>query len=119
MDPLTDLDERTRILFQKRYIPYLQRVVPFWKKALPELRKKSAARLSSSPVFQAYLRKLEVIRARQSSTAVNSIDEPVQIYMDDLQMKESVHIIKDMMEIEAKAHPGALDFSLLLLTGSD
>jgi carboxyl-terminal processing protease len=119
IDPLSDLDERTRILFQKRYMPYLQRVVPFWKKALPELRKRSAARVSQDPAFQAFLKKLEVIRARQSSTAVNSIDEAVNIHMEDLQMKESVNVVKDMIEIEAKTSPGASEFSLTLPTGSD
>jgi len=119
-DPLSDLDERTRILFQKRYMPYLQRVVSFWKKAMPELRQKSAARLARDPAFQAFLKKLEVIRARQSATAVNSIDEPVQINMEDLQMKESVNIVKDMIDIEARSKPKAVEeFSLSLPTGSD
>lgn len=119
VDPLSDLDERTRILFQKRYMPYLQRVVPFWKKALPELRKKSAQRLAKDPAFQAFLKKLEVIRARQSATAVNSIDEPIHIHMEDLQMNESVYIIKDMIDIEAKVGRDSSEFSLSLPTGSD
>jgi carboxyl-terminal processing protease len=119
VDPLTDLDERTRILFQKRYMPYLQRVVPFWKKALPELRKKSVERLSRDPAFQAFLKRLEVIRARQSSTAVNSIDEPVQIHMEDLQMNESIHIIQDMIDIEARSRKESAHFSTELPTGSD
>ena len=103
VDSLSDLDERTRILFQKRYLPYLQRFDSFWKKALPELRQKSAQRLSKDPEFQTFLKKMEVIRARQSSTAVNSIDEPVHIHMEDIQMKESVHVIKDMIDIEKKS----------------
>lgn len=119
VDPLSDLDERTRTLFQKRYMPYLQRVVPFWKKVLPELRQRSAMRLARDPAFRDFLKKLEVIRARQSSTVVNSIDEPLNIHMEDLQMKESVNVVKDMIEIEAKTAPGSSEFSLTLPTGSD
>jgi carboxyl-terminal processing protease len=119
VDPLSDLDERTRLLFQKKYMPYLQRVVPFWKKALASLREKSAERLSRDPAFQTFLKKLEVIRARQSASAVNSIDEPIQIHMEDLQMKESVNIIKDMIDIEAAQSGKASEFSFMLPTGSD
>ena len=59
--------------------------------------------VSKDPEFQTFLKKMEVIRARQSSTAVNSIDEPVHIHMEDIQMKESVHVIKDMIDIEKKS----------------
>jgi carboxyl-terminal processing protease len=119
VDSLSDLDERTRILFQKRYLPHLQRVVPFWKKSLTELRKKSSARLSKNPNFQAFLKKMEVIKARQSSAMLNSIDEPIDIHMEDLQMNESVFIIQDMIDIEARNQKKTSSFSILQPTGSD
>ena len=107
VDPLTDLDERTRHVFQARYLPFLQRVVPFWKRMLPALRKNSAYRISHDPNFQAFIKKLEVIRARQGGMPVNSIDEQVEIGMEDLQMKEAVNIVKDMMILEAESKPSA------------
>lgn len=117
LDPLTDLDEKARQLFQKRYLPSLQRVVPFWKKALPVLRQNSADRIAADPEFQIFLEKLEKVRGRQSGTMVNAVDEQIEIGMDDLQMRESVHILKDMIDLEAEAAAAAAAASLP--TGSD
>ena len=105
LDPLTDLDDHARRIFQARYLPFLQRVVPFWKRALPALKGKSAARLANNPQFQAFLKKKETIRARQNTLPVNTIDEYIQIGMEDLQMKEAVDIVKDMIDVEAEARP--------------
>jgi carboxyl-terminal processing protease len=99
-DPLTDLDERARYVFEKRYIPYLQRAVTFWKKHLPELRKNSAERLASNPKFVDYLKTQERIRSRLGSFPANSVDENFQVGREDLQMQEAVNIVKDMIQIE-------------------
>jgi carboxyl-terminal processing protease len=115
-DPLSDLDERTRLLFEKRYLPNLQRVVPFWKKALPALRQKSAERVAASPSFQKFLKKLEKVRARQSGAIVNSVDEPIEMSLEDLQMQEAVHVVKDMIEINVARAP---EQTALEPTGSD
>jgi len=118
IDPLSDLDERTRQIFQTRYLPFLQRVVPFWKRILPTLKKNSAYRLAHDPNFQAFLKKQEVIRSRQHTMPVNSIDEHVQIGMEDLQMMEAVNVVKDMVLIEAESRPAPANADLLK-TGSD
>lgn len=103
VDPLTDLDERTRHLFQMRYLPYTQRVVGFWKKMLPELRKNSAARLSRDTNFQAFVKRQEAIYPRADLLPPNTIDEQSQVGLGDIQMKEAVNIVKDMIEMEARA----------------
>jgi carboxyl-terminal processing protease len=103
VDRLQDVEERLRPLFEKRYLPYLQRSVSFWKKALPELRNRSQARISKNPEFQAFLMHLEEVRMRQGNAPVNSIDEPVEMGMHDLQMQEATQIMQDMIEIEASA----------------
>ncbi|MBS0625801.1 MAG: PDZ domain-containing protein [Verrucomicrobia bacterium] len=102
LDPLTDLDEKTRLLFQRKYLPYLQRVVPFWKKMIPQLRKNSAYRLSRDPNFQAFMKRQEKIRARQNSLPANTIDEMIHIGIEDLQMGEAVNIVRDMIILEAE-----------------
>jgi carboxyl-terminal processing protease len=120
IDPLTDLDEKTRRIFQARYLPFLQRVVPFWKRILPSLKKNSAYRLAHDPNFQAFIKKQEKIRSRQAGMPVNTIDEQVQIGMEDLQMMEAVNIVKDMVLIEAETRPAqAAVKEDLLRTGSD
>ena len=103
IDPLSDLDEKSQLIFQKRYLPNVQKVVSTWKKALPFLKTRSAERIGANPQFQIFLQKLEKIRTRQSSTMINSVDERIDIGMDDLQMQEAVHILKDMIQIEAES----------------
>lgn len=115
-DSLNDLDERTRILFEKRYLPNLQRVVPFWKKALPVLKQNSAERIANNADFQKFLNKMEKIRARQTKTMVNSIDEPFETSQQDLQMDEAVNIVKDMIQINEAVQSQEAAF---LPTGSD
>jgi carboxyl-terminal processing protease len=120
IDPLSDLDERTRQVFQARYLPFLQRVVPFWKKMLPTLKQNSAYRLAHDPNFQAFLKKQETIRARQHTMPVNSVDEHVQIGMEDLQMMEAVNVVKDMVILEAESRPAsATTTGELLKTGTE
>ncbi len=116
-DSLSDLDEKTRRIFQARYLPFLQRAVSFWKKALPTLRKNSAQRLSRNADFQAFLKKQETIRARQHTLPVNTVDEYIQMGMDDLQMKEAINILKDMIQIEVEAKPVRTSVSYWLEEG--
>ncbi|HEY4254939.1 MAG TPA: S41 family peptidase [Chlamydiales bacterium] len=117
VDPLTDLDEKTRQVFQKRYLPFLQRVVPYWKKILSQLKKNSEARLARDPDFQAFLKRLDKVRARQHALPVNTIDEHIRIGMEDLQMKEAVNVLKDMILIESEGREGHQ--TALAPTGSD
>ena len=114
-DPLTDLDDKTQKIFEKHYLPYTQRVVPFWKRMLPDLRKNSARRLANNPDFQSFLRRIEKIQARQDSLPPNTIDEYIYIGLEDLQMNESVNILKDMIYIEAENRPKE---AALIPTGS-
>ncbi len=101
-DSLTDLDDKTRRVFQARYLPFLQRAVSFWKKQLPGLKARSAQRLSQDPSFQAFVKRQDAIRSRLSGIPVNTVDENVQIGSDDLQMKEAVNIVKDMIDVESQ-----------------
>ncbi len=119
-DPLTDLDEKTRKLFQQRYLPYLQRVVPFWKRMLPALRKNSAYRMAHDTKFQTFLKKQDKIKARASLLPVNTVDDQIQSGMEDLQMNEAVNIVKDMIYMEAQANPhDTAESEEMIPTGSD
>lgn len=104
IDPLTDLDEKTRRLFQMRYLPFTQRVVAFWKKMLPTLRQNSSNRIARNSHFQTLLRQQEAIQVRVDSLPPNTVDEQAQVSSrDDLQMKEAVYIVQDMIRLEAEA----------------
>jgi len=118
LDPLTDLDEKTKVLFQHRYLPNLQKVTSVWTKRLPELRQNSAHRLARSVAFQSFLKKSDKIRAGQANWLVNVVDEQMEKSAEeDLQMKEAINIVKDMINLQEKNDER--NTSLLLLTGTD
>lgn len=100
-DSLNDLDPQTKQLFQRKYLPTLQRVVSFWKKALPELRKRSEQRISNSLEFQQFLKNQVDIRSRAAQIPPNSIDE-MPYSERDLQMIEATHILKDMINLQSQ-----------------
>lgn len=102
VDPLTDLDEKTRRLFEIRYLPYTQRVVSYWKKMLPTLKKNSEYRMAQDPVFRNFLKKQEPIYARAGTLPPNTIDEQISTGGEDIQMKEAVNIVKDMIILDAQ-----------------
>jgi len=102
IDPLTDLDAKTKRLFQDKYMPYLQRVVSFWKKVLPVLRKNSTQRLAQNPQFQKMLRHQEQIRGRLEFLPPNSVDE-MPATANDYQMEEAVNIVLDMIYLEQQS----------------
>jgi carboxyl-terminal processing protease len=117
VDPLNDLDGKTKRLFQNKYMPYLQRVVSFWKKNLPVLRKNSELRLANNPDFQKMLRHHEEIRGRVEFLPPNSVDETPST-SSDLQMIEAVNIVIDMIDLEQQARPVSPAHELQM-TGSD
>lgn len=104
-DPLSDLEDRIQKVFQKHYLPFLQKVVSQWKRMLPQLRKNSQMRLAKNPKFQEFLQKAKIIQLRQTPSQVNSIDEPLIIGAEDLQMGEAIDVVKDMIQIEAENNP--------------
>ena len=117
IDPLSDLDSKTKLLFQRKYMPYLQRVVTFWKKMLPTLRKNSEHRLSKNHDFQTMLRNHEQIHSRLAFLPPNSIDEAPPAG-PDLQMMEAVNILTDMVLLEVQARSAAAPKELQA-TGTD
>jgi carboxyl-terminal processing protease len=117
IDPLSDLDAKAKRLFISKYLPYLQRVVLFWKKMLPILQKNSQERLKKNTQYQAMLRYHEKIRPRIESLPPNLIDEKPSLDAD-IQMAEAVHIIEDMILLEQQARPSAAADSWRA-TGSD
>ncbi|MDE3046899.1 MAG: PDZ domain-containing protein, partial [Verrucomicrobiota bacterium] len=103
VDPLSDLDEKTRKLFQMRYLPTSQRIVTFWKNMLPALQKQSAYRIANDPAFQVFNKKVDAARSRADALPPNTVDEQL-MGKDDIQMKEAVNIVKDMIQMEAQSN---------------
>lgn len=97
-DKLLDLEGKIKLWFQKNYLPSLQKTKQFWKKILPELKKNSSARIAKDTEFQKFL--------KESNNAKKERFFSKNKFAEDLQMKESVNIIKEMIQLENKApHP--------------
>lgn len=84
--------------FQKKYLPSLQVKETIWKKMIPYLKINSEKRLAKDENFQLFLRK---IRGEVSETRVSKNNRKNHnndnFGVNDLQMKESVNIVKDMI----------------------
>ncbi|WP_201456671.1 S41 family peptidase [Chlamydia sp. 17-3921] len=85
-DSLDDLDSHMRPWFQKYYLPNLQKQETIWREMLPQLLKNSKQRLATNKNYQTFLSQLKTLEENENSYGVN-----------DLQMEESVNILKDMI----------------------
>jgi hypothetical protein len=103
------MDDRTRRIFERQYLPTLQRVVSFWKKQLPTLRQNSAARMQANPEFQKLFKHQEGVSLRAKDLPPNAIDESVRSNLHDIQMGEAVRIVEDMIQAESQANLQAVD----------
>ncbi|WP_192940647.1 S41 family peptidase [Candidatus Chlamydia corallus] len=90
-DPLTDLDSHTRPWFQKYYLPNLQKQETLWREMLPQLMENSQQRLSENQNFQTFLSRIK------SSEKID-----ISYGCNDLQLEESVNILKDMILLQSK-----------------
>ncbi len=87
-DTLSDIDPFARRWFQKYYTPNLQQVEYKWGEMIPQLSLNSQKRLENNKNFQLFLQKIkEEIKP----------DEVIEYGSNDLQMDESVNIVKDMI----------------------
>lgn len=86
-DSLVDLDVYARKWFTKYYIPSIQKKVQSWSGYTHYLRKNSEKRLVENKNFQSFLRKANR----------EKVEEKSQFGGNDLQMEESVNIVKDMI----------------------
>ncbi len=85
-DPLSDVDPFAKKWFHKNYLPHLQKREMQWVEYLPTLKENSEYRLRKNQNFQVFLSELESTSVVKSGYGQN-----------DLQLEESVEILKDMI----------------------
>ncbi|WP_080141886.1 tail-specific protease Tsp [Chlamydia suis] len=85
-DNLGDLDVNIRPWFQKYYLPHLQKPEFTWKELLPQLAHNSQERLEKNKNFEIFIQHLKKTNKQDRSFGSN-----------DLQMEETVNIVKDMI----------------------
>ncbi len=101
-DTLQDLEERHKRWFQSNYLPFLQKKITVWRKMLPLLQENSRKRLQNSSKFQDFLRKQQKIKEKLQNKEAISLD-PASIFpKEDLQMREALYILRDMIQIQEK-----------------
>jgi carboxyl-terminal processing protease len=91
IDPLADIDQQSKLWFQKNYLPMLQQRESQWRKMLPTLKANSSYRLSHDKDFTLFLDSLH------QSSKEPLYERPSNWGSEDLQMKEAVHIVQDMI----------------------
>jgi carboxyl-terminal processing protease len=101
IDPLYDLDQKTRRWFEKNYMPHLQPYNSFWQNHAELLQKNSSSRQKMDPNFQLFLKKQEEIRSALSTSDLKNHG------VENLQMQEGVQILKDMILLEAEKSPAS------------
>jgi carboxyl-terminal processing protease len=95
VDPLIDINRQNRPWFQKNYLPYLHKRESYWRKMLPILSENSQARLKKSKNFSLFLKSLE---------QPGALSRGENWGLEDLQMEEALHIVQDMIFLQAE-HP--------------
>ncbi|NGX55854.1 MAG: Tail-specific protease [Candidatus Anoxychlamydiales bacterium] len=96
-DDLSDLDSKIRFWFKENYKPTLQKKVTYWQNMVPVLKENSEHRLSKDSSFQNFLKKQEIIKQKLDGKEVD-----IQFTEDntDIQMKEAVNILRDMIYLK-------------------
>lgn len=97
-DKLEDLIGKDKKWFEANYLPFLQKMIVYWKKMIPALKANSSYRLSHSQQFQAFLKKLE-----ENKSEAFSFGDSKKAFSEDLQLNEAVNILKDMLLLDREA----------------
>lgn len=102
LDSLNDLEPKLKRLFQRSYVSSLQKVVVYWTRMLPVLRENSRQRLDNNNHFKQFLEKQDQIRAKMKGVNVDLSENDTK--KEDLQIKEAVNIVQDMIQLETQAN---------------
>lgn len=105
-DTLQDVDPNLKNWYMKYYIPNLQHKTDFWTNMLPSLRKNSEYRITRNPSYQVFIQG----QGRPLPSAMIEDDEleakivkPNLPSEDDLQLREAINIVKDMVYLESRS----------------
>ncbi len=98
IDPLSDIDLRSRAWFQKNYLPNLYQPHEKWKKMIPALQKNSTYRQQTDKSFSLFLQTQNKIKGRPIHSFRRISNPPWG--NEDLQMKESLNIMADILSMD-------------------
>lgn len=98
IDPLSDIDLRSRSWFQKNYLPNLYQPHEKWKKMVPALQKNSNYRQENDKSFALFLQTQNKIKGRPIHSFRRISNPPWG--NEDLQMKEALNIMADILSMD-------------------
>ncbi|KAF3361935.1 Tail-specific protease [Chlamydiales bacterium STE3] len=103
-DKLIDVDTDLKAWYLKYYMPSLQHRQRIWRELVPVLSKNSEWRIAHNKDYQLFFKRLEGVDLQNST---DSDEEDVlkgekNFGAGDLQMAESVSILKDMIYLQTK-----------------
>lgn len=102
VDPLTDVDQKNKVWFQKNYLPNLQKKLSLWTQLMPQLQANSSYRLSHNKNFAYFLKSIKFEGADDTADTSDSKTKE-NFGNEDLQMAEAVNIVKDMIVLKEEA----------------
>ncbi len=104
-DPLTDVSGKIKNWLEKNYSPNIQKETTTWRDMIPLLQKNSTDRLEKDNNFQLFCKKNNLIKKIINEDSQLMLDDTEYNYgEDDIQMTESINIIKDMIYINTKVN---------------
>ncbi len=112
-DKLQDIDPNLKNWYMKYYMPNLQHKIDFWTDMLPTLRKNSEYRITRNPSYQVFIqgqvRKLPPAMIEDDELEAKIV-KPNVPSEDDLQLREAINVVKDMVYLESQSmeHPEAV-----------
>ncbi|MBS4170707.1 S41 family peptidase [Neochlamydia sp. AcF95] len=106
-DSLQDLEPSVKSWYMKYYTPTLQAKVSMWREMLPYLKKNSAYRIENNKNYQMFLKQKKEgngddIRLSGSSIEDEPGKESNNYGKEDLQMQETINVLKDMIYLHSK-----------------
>jgi len=107
-DDLDDIAYSVREWFRDYYLPTVQKKNSRWEKMLPQLRVKSAKRVKGNIEFQQFISKTG---DEYEAALLDSLENFEDREAKDLQLEETVNILKDMIHLKSgfKANVGQQD----------
>lgn len=94
VEPVTEADKKKEHWWQRRALPQIQKKQSLWDQLCPLLKANSSYRLEHNKDFQLFLKSLKAETTLKKSENWGS---------EDLQMREAVNILKDMIIQQAPA----------------
>lgn len=99
-DQLQDIPADKKTWYVKNYLPNLQKKTSSWQAMVPELKQRSAYRITHNAAYNQYIEAHSLKGDKRKEIAVEPPVKNIDVYQ--LQTQEARHIMHDMIDMEHK-----------------